>query len=100
MPAVRVGGTLRPPLKLADARPVCPSTIPSAETTIHIVGHIGVNGLIEDGAPAPGASGSEPPAELTQSALDAIRRWSFSPTLLNGQAVETEIAIDVTFGKS
>jgi len=100
MPAVRVGGAIRQPLKLTDVRPVCPSTLPSAETTIHLVGHIGVNGLIEDAAPAPVAPGSEPPAELTQSALDAVRRWTFAPTLLNGQVVETEIAVDVTFGKS
>jgi len=97
---VRVGGAIRQPLKLADAKPACPSTVPSVETTLHITGHVGVNGLIEDAALAPASPGSEPPAELTQSALDAIRRWSFSPTLLNGQPVEAEIAIDVTFGKA
>lgn len=97
---VRVGGNIRQPLKLSDTKPACPSTVPSAEITVHVVGHIGVNGLIEDAALAPAAPGSEPPSELTQSALDAIRRWTFAPTLLDGQPVETEIAVDVTFGRS
>src|SRR5262249_1754737 len=42
---IRVGGAIRPPLKIHDERPVCPSALPSVEATIHIVGHIGVNGL-------------------------------------------------------
>jgi len=93
-------GTLRPPTKIHDVRPVCPAALASAETTLHIVGHIGVNGSIEDAAPVPAAAGSEPPAELVQSAIDAVRGWVFAPTLLDGQTVPTEIAVDITFAKS
>ena len=34
---------------------------------------------------------------LVNSALDAVRQWRYSPTLLNGQAVEVETTITVTF---
>lgn len=94
---VRVGGSVHAPLKLRDVRPACPAAVPAGETTIHLAGHIGVNGLIEDAAPVPAASEQQPPAELTQSALDAIRQWTFTPTVLDGQAVPTEAAIDITF---
>jgi protein TonB len=35
---------------------------------------------------------------LTQSALDAVRQWRYSPTLLNGQPVEvvTEVMVNYT----
>jgi len=34
---------------------------------------------------------------LVNSALDAVRQWRYSPTLLNGQAVEVETTITVSF---
>ncbi len=34
---------------------------------------------------------------LVKAALDAVRQWRYSPTLLSGQAVEVETTITVTF---
>jgi protein TonB len=34
---------------------------------------------------------------LTQAALDAVKQWVYRPTLLNGQPVEVETAIDINF---
>lgn len=34
---------------------------------------------------------------LVNAALDAVRQWRYSPTLLSGQAVEVETTITVTF---
>jgi protein TonB len=34
---------------------------------------------------------------LVNSALEAVRQWRYSPTLLNGQAVEVETTITVSF---
>jgi protein TonB len=34
---------------------------------------------------------------LIQAALDAIRQWRYSPTLLNGDPVEVDTTITVTF---
>jgi protein TonB len=34
---------------------------------------------------------------LVQAALDAVRQWRYSPTLLNGEPVEVDTTIDVIF---
>jgi TonB family protein len=34
---------------------------------------------------------------LTKAALDAVKKWKYEPTLLNGQPVEVETTIDVIF---
>ena len=40
---------------------------------------------------------SEVDPELSRAALDAVRQWRYSPTLLNGQPVEVLTTIRVTF---
>lgn len=37
------------------------------------------------------------PAELQQSALDAVRQWEYQPVLLNGDPVEVETTIKIIF---
>jgi protein TonB len=37
------------------------------------------------------------PALLIKPAMDAVRQWSYRPTLLNGKPVEVETTIDVVF---
>jgi hypothetical protein len=37
------------------------------------------------------------PAPLISSAVDAVRRWKYNPTLLNGRPVEVETTVDVAF---
>jgi protein TonB len=34
---------------------------------------------------------------LQQAALDAVRQWTYRPTLLNGEPVEIDTTIDVIF---
>jgi protein TonB len=34
---------------------------------------------------------------LVQAALDAVKQWRYKPTLLNGDAVEVDTTISVTF---
>ncbi len=36
---------------------------------------------------------------LVDAAMDAVRQWEYSPTLLNGQAVEVETEVEVNFAK-
>ena len=97
-PPVRVGGNLRAPNKLKDVAPICPMTfIPANETIVTLAGRIGVDGYLNDVTPLASDQGIAPPSEFTQSALDALRQWAFLPTLLNGQAVETNITIRVFY---
>jgi TonB family protein len=37
---------------------------------------------------------------LLQAALDAVRQWTYQPTLLNGEPVEVDTTIDVIFSLS
>lgn len=37
------------------------------------------------------------PKELRQSALDAVRQWTYKPFLLNGQPIEVKTTINVTY---
>jgi protein TonB len=58
---------------------------------VHLFGLIGKDGKIKNlqvvnGNPL-----------LTQAALDAVRQWVYSPTVLSGSAVEVEAPIDVIF---
>ncbi|MGA2182761.1 MAG: energy transducer TonB [Bryobacteraceae bacterium] len=59
--------------------------------TVYLLGVIGTDGSIQSlrvlrGHPF-----------LVRAALDAVRQWRYKPTILNGQAVEVEAPIDVTF---
>jgi len=94
---IRVGGNIRAPKKLTDAKPVCPANVPATETTVRLTGRIGVDGLMIDVRPVPAADGVEPPAELTESAIDAVRQWTYSPTLLNDRPVEVDNSVRVVF---
>jgi TonB family protein len=37
------------------------------------------------------------PQELQQSAIDAVRQWTYKPYLLNGDAVEVKTTINVIY---
>ena len=93
-PPVRVGGNVRPPRKVTDVKPDCPSSLPAANATVSLVGRVDSDGVMKDLRPI----SVESPAELVQSALDAVRQWKYTPTLLNGQPVNVSIVIQVGYG--
>lgn len=95
---VRVGGNVQAPRKLTDAAPACPTTtVPATDVWVRLTGRIGVDGFVNDAAPLPRDPGTEPPMEYVESALDAVRQWRFTPTLLNGTAVDVNILVQVLF---
>jgi TonB family protein len=87
---LRVGGNMPPPRKIRDVRPVYPAIARTAkvqgvvilETTIGADGRVSSARVIRS-LPL-----------LDQAALDAVRQWEFTPTLLNG--VPTPIIMTVT----
>jgi len=52
---------------------------------------IGKDGTIKETAPVSG------PAMLIEAAQDAVRQWTYKPTLLNGQPVETLTQVEINF---
>ena len=88
--AVRVGGDVREPRKVVDVAPVYPALAMKAgvqgvviiEATIDPRGRV-ANTTVLSGVPL-----------LEEAALEAVRKWVYTPTLLNG--VPTPIIMTVT----
>jgi beta-lactamase regulating signal transducer with metallopeptidase domain len=94
---VRVGGNIKAPLKLKDVRPVCPTVVPAGGAMLRLIGRIGVDGLLHDVRRVESVSAGEISGELTDSALEAVRQWVFTPTLLNGQPVDVNVSIRISY---
>ena len=90
---VRVGGNIRPPQKIKDLRPVYPSIAQSARVqgVVIIEATIGPDGKVKD------ARILRSIPLLDQAALDAVRQWEFTPTLLNGVPVPVIMTVTVNF---
>jgi protein TonB len=90
---VRVGGNIKPPNKLRDVRPQYPQIAQSArvagiviiEATISPQGKV-TNARVLRGVPL-----------LNDAALDAVRQWEYTPTMLNGVPVPVIMTVTVNF---
>jgi TonB family protein len=91
--AVRVGGKIRPPTKTKDVTPEYPAAAQSAraEGAVIIEATIGADGKVID------AKVLRSVRMLDQAALDAVRQWEYSPTLLNGKPVPVVMTVTVNF---
>ncbi|HTL46081.1 MAG TPA: M56 family metallopeptidase [Vicinamibacterales bacterium] len=92
---LRVGGNIRPPLKLVDVRPVYPPEMQASgrEGVVPLEAIIRRDGTV--GSVRVLSAQVHP--DFAIAAADAVRQWRFSPTLLNGQAVEVVMNVSVTF---
>jgi protein TonB len=90
---VRVGGSIRQPRKIRDAVPEYPPIARAArvEGVVILEAVIAEDGRVRDlrvlrSIPL-----------LDQAAMDAVRRWAFTPTLLNGEPVPVVMTVTVAF---
>src|SRR6185503_6456364 len=90
---VRVGGNIKPPQKTRDVRPTYPPIAQSARVQgiVIIEATIGPDGSVKD------AKVLRSIPLLDQAALDAVRQWQFTPTLLNGVPVPVIMTVTVQF---
>jgi protein TonB len=90
---VRPGGDIRPPTKTKDVRPFYPEIARAAriEGLVIIEATIGPDGKVQSAR----VLRSNP--LLEQAALDAVRQWEFTPTLLNDVPVAIIMTITVDF---
>jgi protein TonB len=90
---VRVGGNIRPPTKTKDVRPVYPPIAQSARVqgVVIIEATIGADGRVKD------AKVLRSIPLLDQAAVDAVKQWVFTPTLLNGVPVPVIMTVTVNF---
>ena len=90
---VRVGSGIRPPQKIKDVKPVYPAIAQSARVqgVVIIEATIGPNGAVQE------AKVLRSIPLLDAAALDAVRQWQFTPTLLNGVPVPVIMTVTVNF---
>jgi TonB family protein len=90
---VRVGGTVREPLKIHHVDPVYPEVALRARVQGVVILEIVVDpqGNVVD------ARVVRSVALLDQAALDAVHQWKFRPTLLDGSPVSVKMTVTVNF---
>jgi periplasmic protein TonB len=91
--AVRPGGDIRPPTKVRDAAPVYPPTARAAriQGPVIIEATIGTDGRVQS------ARVLRSLPFLDDAALEAVRQWIYTPTLLNGVPVPVVMTVTVLF---
>ena len=92
---IKVGGNVQISRLLRQARPVYPAELQElgVEGTVRLQAVISKEGIPIDLRAVPSSVDSR----LVPLAMDAVSQWRYSPTLLNGEPVETVTTIDVTF---
>jgi len=93
--AVHVGGNIKPPVKIKNVAPVYPDIARSARVSgvVVVEATVGEDGKVMD------ARVLRSIPLLDQSALDAVRQWEYTPTLLNGKPVPVVTTVTINFTK-
>jgi protein TonB len=93
--ALRVGGNIRVPKKLNHVAPDYPQAMRDAglEGVVPMEALIGKDGTVSSVR----LLSAQVHPEFARAAEDAVRQWRFSPTLLNGEAVEVRMTVSVRF---
>lgn len=91
---IPIGGNVQPSKMIKNVRPVYPPDLKDQ----------GINGVVKIKAIISKTGDILNPtvvntvdSRLAQAALDAVKQWQYTPTLLNGEAVEVVTTIDITF---
>jgi TonB family protein len=90
---VRVGGAIRPPVRLVNVNPEYPEEARDAGIEGVVILEIVIG---EDGSVLEAYVLRSIP-ELDQAAIDAVYQWQYQPTLLNGAPVQVEMTVTINF---
>ena len=91
--AVRVGGKIKAPVKIKDVAPV----YPAMAQTAHVSGAVIIEATIGSDGKVIDAKVLRSVPLLDQAALDAVRQWEYTPTLLNGVPVPVVMTVTINF---
>lgn len=91
--AVRVGGAVRPPVKIVDIPPVRPEPAERAGVRGIVILEvtIDVDGTVKD------ARVLRSIPMLDSAALEAVRQWRYEPTTIDGKPVPVLMTVSVSF---
>jgi periplasmic protein TonB len=90
---VRIGGTIRQPLKVRNVDPVYPAIAQAAR----VQGIVIIEATLSPDGRMSNARILRSIPLLDQAALEAVRQWEYTPTLLNGVPVPVIMTITVMF---
>jgi len=90
---VRPGGKIQPPTKVHDVAPVYPPLALAA----HIQGPVVLEAIIDTEGRVQSVRVLRSPPMLGVAAIDAVRQWVYTPTLLNGTPVPVIMTVTVMF---
>ncbi|MGO9590267.1 MAG: energy transducer TonB [Candidatus Acidiferrales bacterium] len=90
---VRVGGDVKPPVPISTPQPNYPAVAKAA----HVEGLVVIDAIIDEQGDVVEAKVIEGPPLLVAAALDAVAKWKYAPTYLNGQTVAIRTHIEVMF---
>lgn len=92
---VRVGGNVRAPRKEVHVRPIYPAAMREAGRTgvVPIEAIIGRDGTVSSVR----VLSAQVHPDFAIAAVDAVRQWRFTPTLLNGEPVEVVMTVSLRF---
>ncbi|HET9272232.1 MAG TPA: TonB family protein [Vicinamibacterales bacterium] len=90
---IRVGGNIAEPRKIMDVKPVYPQAAQDAKVQGVVILEVVIDttGGIRD------AKVLRSIPMLDQAALDAVKQWRFTPTLLNGAPQEVIMTVTMSF---
>lgn len=72
-------------------------TLPTEARQQHVQGTVVLHAIIDRDGNVARLEPVSGPSELVQAAVEAVRQWRFKPTLLNGDPVEMDTTITITF---
>jgi protein TonB len=90
---VPVGDQIKKPLLVSQVLPEYPALARQA----HIQGAVVVEILIEKSGRVGDVKVVSGPPALRQAAVDAVRRWKYQTTLLNGQPMAVRMSVTIRF---
>jgi TonB family protein len=90
---LEVGGRIAMPQRIVHAQP----RYPSIARQNKIQGTVDVSVVIDAGGNVDQARVVHSIPLLDNAAIDAVRKWKFSPTIVDGQAVPVTMVVHVTF---
>jgi TonB family protein len=86
------GGCIEQPMKIRDKRPVYPENHAENEVKVILECRIGT-----DGVPSRVRVVGPTDPDFAKAASDAVYQWRFTPTYLDGVAVEVDMKVTATF---
>jgi protein TonB len=90
---VRVGGDIRPPARVSYVPPVYPDIARAA----HVEGTVKLEATIDEWGVVTNVVVRQSAPMLDKAAIDAVSKWRYAPTRLNGQPIAIVMMVTVTF---